>query len=574
MNISNPVYTQKTACQDCYKCIRGCPVKAIKVEDGYASIMPELCILCGHCVNICPHGAKKVRDDLPKTLRLLAEREKVFVSLAPSFVSEFRGIRPGQLIAGLRRLGFFGVSETALGAEEVSAHVGALLERSQGRVLISSACPTAVEFVRKYQPHLVEFLTDFLSPLLAHARMLRKQYGREIGIVFVGPCIAKKREADLHPELVDVALTFEDLRRWFNEAHLDIPTLSETAEDVFVPERSHEGALYPVEGGMTASVQQQAKSLLPTQFVTFSGVRRFEKALEGLEDLRPQENLFLELLACFGGCVNGPKSMSRAETVCKRYTILHYAEHASQDAVPNIDIGEAYPPEPIPVQTYSDSRIREVLRQVGKYSEKDELNCGGCGYDSCQEFARAFINGKAERTMCVTYMRTLAQKKANILIQKMPSAVVIVDQHLKILEYNPNFAQIFGAQDQDGDGAQQRLEGEQLEDFFPFYRLFQSVLRSGEDVLEKDVRFRGRVLHAMIFNIEKHALVGALIEDVTQPAMQREQIIKRARHVIQQNLKTVQKIAYLIGENAAESEILLNSIVESFSPEEEDTENV
>jgi PAS domain-containing protein len=408
--------------------------------------------------------------------------------------------------------------------------------------------------------------------------MLKRHYGEDIGIVFVGPCISKKLEADMHPTLVDIALTFEDIRRWFAEAQIDLAAMPETAEDIFIPRRSHEGALYPVEGGMIASIQGQKQGKLPTHFIQFSGVRRFEKALRGLEELKPHENLFLELLACFGGCVNGPKCSSRVSTVRKNYQLAQYAQPAEVLAESDIDITETYPPEPIVCDEVPEVRIREVLRQVGKYSEKDDLNCGGCGYDSCREFAKAFLAGKAEHTMCVSYMRSLAQKKANILIQKMPSAVVIVDSRLKIVECNPNFVKLFspqGASDSK-DGAEQALppmEGELLETIMPYSRLFQGVLRSGEDIVEKDLRVRGRVLHAMIFSIEKHALVGALFEDITQPSMQREQIIKRTRHVIQQNLMTVQKIAYLIGENAAESEIILNSIVESFTPVDDETAN-
>ncbi len=574
MEKNYPIYTKKTECQDCYKCVRECPVKAIKVEDGYASIINELCVLCGHCVDVCPSGAKQVRDDVPAARRLLAEKTRVIVSLAPSFVSEFPDLRPGQLIAAIRRLGFFGVSETAMGAEQVSAHVGGLLERSSGEIFISSACPTAVEYLRKYEPRYAPHITGFLSPLLSHARLLRAHFGNDIGVVFIGPCIAKKLESDTHPELVEVALTFEDLRRWFEEAQIDVEAIRERGEDFFIPRRSREGALYPIEGGMIASIQGQKQGKLQTHFIQFSGIRRFSKALNGVEDMKPKESLFVELLACFGGCVNGPKSENRVSTVCKHYRIAHYAEAAAEVSDTELMIAEEYAPAPVPYEDITDDRIREALRQVGKVSETDELNCGGCGYDSCRDFARAIIEEKAELAMCVSYMRTLAQKKAHILIQKMPSAVVIVDQNMKIVECNPNFVSLFGSGiEADETNSGRQLEGEHLEAVMPFHRLFQSILRSGEDLIEKDVRFKGRFLHAMVFTIEKQTLVGALFEDITNPAMQREQIIKRARHVIQQNLTTVQKIAYLIGENAAESEIILNSIVESFSPADEESSN-
>jgi PAS domain-containing protein len=425
-----------------------------------------------------------------------------------------------------------------------------------------------VEFLRKYTPHHTRYLTALSSPLLAHARLLRNLYGDDIGIVFIGPCIAKKLESDNHPELVNVALTFEDLRRWFEQAQIDPASLTEGPEDVFIPRRSREGALYPVEGGMIDSIRAQYPKL-KTQWVSFSGVRRFEKALAGLEQLSPDENLFLELLSCYGGCVNGPKSSNRVATVCKRYNISQYALPAEPLTAEKVLIADSFPPAPVEREIIPEAKLREVLKLVGKFTEKDELNCGGCGYDSCREFARAFLHDKAERTMCVTYMRALAQKKANVLIQKIPSAIVIVDQSLKIVECNPHFAKLFGPPVK-ADSELPILEGTPLDTALPFIRIFESVLRSGEDMIEKDLRFKGRILHALIFNIEKGSLVGALFEDITKPAMHREQIVKRARHVIQQNLKTVQNIAYLLGENAADSEIILNSIVESYKPEEEE----
>jgi iron only hydrogenase large subunit-like protein len=242
MNYLNTIYTEKRECQDCYKCVRNCPVKAIKVEGGYASVVPELCIVCGHCVEVCPNGAKKVRDDLANARQLLSLRKTVLVSLAPSYVTEFPGVKAARMIAALRKLGFAGVSETALGAQQVSAQAAALLRKNPGRVLVSSACPTVVCYLQKQRPGGAALLTGLLSPLLTHCRMLRQHFGADIGVVFIGPCIAKKLEADEHPDLLDVVLTFEDLRRWFDQEKIVPEKLLETPEDRFTPERSAEGA--------------------------------------------------------------------------------------------------------------------------------------------------------------------------------------------------------------------------------------------------------------------------------------------------------------------------------------------
>lgn len=566
MNYLNPIYTEKRECQDCYKCVRNCPVKAIKVESSIATVIAESCILCGSCVEVCPNTAKRVRDDLPRARQLLAMKPRVLVSLAPSFVAEFPDATPGQIIRALRRLGFHGVSETALGAQQVSAHVARLFREQPGRVLLSSACPTVVAYLQRHKPQYTPAITGLMSPLLAHCVMLRQAYGGDIGIVFIGPCISKKMEAEQHPELLDVALTFEELRRWLEQEMIDPARLEASAEDVFIPERAAEGAMYPIDGGMIAGVRANC-AVTDCSFMSFSGINTIQQALAGLEDLRPENGLFVELLACEGGCVNGPRIRARAQTAAKRFRVLRYAQYRA-DRIPREPVGRIdrdFHVAAVQGPVFTEFQIREALRGVGKFTVDDELNCAGCGYDSCREFGKALLMQKAERAMCVTYMRKLAHKKANALIQKMPSAVVIVDEALRVIECNASFARL-AMKDGGGDEALPALEGRQLASLVPFHGLFASVLKSGEDLVDKDIRFRDTILHISIFNIEKHCVVGGIIQDITKPAVQKEQVIRRAQEVIQKNLSTVQKIAYLIGENAAESEIALNSIIDSFTP--------
>jgi iron only hydrogenase large subunit-like protein len=571
MNHLDPIHTERRECQDCYKCVRNCPVKAIKVEGGYASVMAELCIFCGHCVEVCPNGAKRVRDDLAGARQLLTLKPKVFVSLAPSYVSEFPGVRPAQMVAALKRLGFAAVSETALGAQQVSAQAAALLRQNPGRVLVSSACPTVVCYLQKHRAHGAELLTGLMSPLLTHCRMLRERYGADIGVAFIGPCIAKKLEAAQHPELLDVVLTYEDLRRWLEQEKIAPEKLAETAADAFVPERPAEGAWYPVDGGMIAGMKS-ACAVNDCSLMAFSGLGAIRKALDGIEQLRPDEGLFLELLACEGGCVNGPKVLNHGATVAKRLRVLRAVREAGAPlprpaALATPEDFRVAPPAGV---THPDSQIREALRAVGKISADDELNCGGCGYDTCREFGIALIQRKAERAMCVTYMRQLAHKKANALLQKMPSAVVIVNDALRILEFNAAFAGLFARDPAAKSGGVAALEGVALAEVMPFAALFHGVLKSGEDILDRDLRFQNTILHATIFSIEKHSLVGGILQDVTKPAVRKEQVIRKAREVIQKQLATTQQIAYLLGENAAEAEITLNSIIESFSPPKPD----
>ena len=573
MNYLNPIFTEKRECQDCYKCVRNCPVKAIKVEGGYASVMPELCIVCGQCVEVCPNGAKRVRDDLPQARRVLQEKPAVYVSLAPSYVTEFAEVRPGQIIRALKQLGFAGVSETALGAQEVSAQAAALMAKEPGRVLASSACPTVVAWFQKHRPQDSRLLTGLLSPLLTHCQILRQTFGAGIGVVFVGPCIAKKLEAGRNPELLDVALTFEDLRRWLEQEKISLPALEERAEDRFVPGPAAEGVWYPVDGGMIAGMKARC-AVNDGACMAFSGLPALERALDGLTESPGGDGLFLELLACEGGCVNGPKACRRNGTAAKRRRVLQQSRSRAaalpRAADPKLNIRCGYEAASAAPPRYAEAQIREALRQVGKLSREDELNCGGCGYESCREFAAALMNQKAERSMCVTYMRKLALKKADALIQKMPSAVVIVNDALRIIESNGAFARLFGKGTADPAGTPASFDGVLLSEVTPFAGLFHSVLKSGEDLLDKDLRYQQTILHVTIFSIEKHAIVGGILQDITEPAVRKAEVIRKAREVIQRSLETTQKIACLLGENAAESEITLNSIIQSFSPEKPD----
>ncbi|MGE5683091.1 MAG: [Fe-Fe] hydrogenase large subunit C-terminal domain-containing protein [Bacillota bacterium] len=571
MNYLKPIYTEKGNCQDCYKCVRACPVKAIKVENGSATVIHELCTLCGHCVNVCPSGAKKVRDDLGRVKQLLNMKGKVIASLAPSFISEFQNVEPNVMIAVLKSLGFFGVSETALGAQEVSANIAELLKKEDKSIRISSACPSVVEFIKKYKPEYSENITSFLSPLLSQCKLLKNHYGSDTAIVFIGPCISKKKEAEMHPELLDAVITFDDLRRWMNEANISFDELAPAEDDSFIPEKAKEGALYPIDGGMCSGIKANL-TVTDSEFMAFSGLNNISNALEGLNELKPEKNLFLEMLACEGGCINGPKSSKRCSTILKKHQVINFAEYDSNEIPrrPRITIENNYDISPVIHEKHHEAAVQETLREIGKVSLKDELNCAGCGYNTCRDFAISLLEGKSEKLMCVSYMRQLAQKKANALIQTMPSGIVIVDEKLKIVESNLNWSKLMGEEVEMLFEVKPGLEGAYLYKIVPFYKLFQNVLDTGNDIIGKEINYNGAVLLFSIFTIEKHRFVGGIFRDITEPWVRKEQIINKAKQVIKKNLSTVQKIAYLLGENAAETEVILNGIIESFSTDKID----
>lgn len=567
MDRRHPVYTVTTECQDCNKCVRQCPVKAIRVRDGHAEVIPERCVACGHCVKVCPARAKRIRDDVGRARRLVDGPRPVWVSLAPSWVSELPDLSPPQMIAALQALGFAGAGETALGAQEVSAATAAHLQAHPDELWLSSACPAAVAFVSRYLPAYHGRITPLASPLMAHADLLRKAAGEEIAVVFIGPCVAKKLEADAHPDRVQLALTFRELAAWWDEAGVDPHSLPAAGTPGFFPRAAEEGALYPLVGGMGQTLRCAG---LPeeSQVLDVAGLRAIDTLLADPAEAAIAESVFVECLACEGGCIKGPcmsaagQGLASALEVRKRARVPAEAPRRAVTAAVEVPVACPERAEAGP----GEEALREALLQVGKESIADELNCGGCGYDTCRHFAAALLEGNAEPAMCVSHMRRIAQRKANALLRCMPAGVVIADEDLRVVECNRAFATVFGPEAVAAFEASPGLAGARLQKLLPFAELFAACLRSGEDIRRSHMPVGDRLLEVVIFSIEPGRIVGAVVQDVTETEMRREQIARRAGDVIQKNLQAVQEIACRLGEHMADTEMLLSSIAEDYGP--------
>lgn len=626
-NREYPLYTIKNNCQDCYKCVRRCPVKAIKIEDGSAMIVPDLCIACGTCYRVCPAKAKQARNDLTRAKHLVQSGKDVYVSLAPSWITEFEGVSREQMIAAIRRLGFRGVSETALGAEEVSANIAGLLdkaandalqvsaapdmsqtacgekdedasaerspERTSGvredtdtgetpqvsaanRLFISTACPAVVEYINKYVPERTANLTKLTSPLLAHCRLLKTALGKDIEVIFIGPCIAKKIEADRHPDLLSLSLSFTDLRQWLKDENIELKDIHTSVFDKFVMSKAEEGTAYPVEGGMIETLKPYEQSQ-KAYLMQITGIDNIKRELKNIREEALDRPVFIECLACEGGCVNGPCTSSKKSGLEKRVEILKESDFSglAGKRSPSVDIRLDYAPEAIVQPKHDETDIKRVLASIGKYSIEDEINCGGCGYNTCRNFAKALLDGKAEPEMCVSHMKQQAQRKANALLRCIPSPIVIANARLSIMEYNDKFVETFWNEDEHADiYDQNNLHGADLRDFINFTNLFSASLDLEQDIHREHVRFNDKLFDVVVFNIDKKQIVGGIIEDVTNMEMKKEQIAEKAKEVIHKNLATVQQIACTLGEHMAETEVLLRSIAKDFAADDEQSSDL
>ncbi len=571
MNSTNPVYTLSNECHDCYKCIRECPVKAIKIENGHASVIGERCIACGNCVKACPSNAKRVRTDIDKAKNLIRAQKDVYVSLAPSWSGVF-DVSEEKMVSILKRLGFKGVSETALGAQEVSIKTAEMLNNAEKGLFISSACPVIVNFIRKYRPEFANCVTPVGSPAMTHARMLKDKYGENISIVFIGPCIGKKNESDEY-KLFDVALTFEELKLWLNDEAIDISSIPADPENKFVPKSAYEGSLYPIDGGMNETIRKIGIKK-EVQLMDISGLLSFERALNQLNPAKLDKTIFVEALSCEGGCVAGPCiSTEKAGISIVSDVLANVKTREIIPKVPETVVDMAVVPKKVVTSEYPIEDILKTLKKIGKHTVDDELNCGGCGYATCRDLAKALLDGDAETSMCVSYMRKIAMRKANAMLRCMPSATVMVDSNMNIIEANDAFMRMFTGDMYDvfktrPDG----VAGAAIDRIVDFADIFKTILDTGKDLHKERYPSKNRLYDISAFTIEEHEIVGAVITDVTQTESNREKISQKAHEVISKNISIVQEIACLLGEHMVETETLLSSIANDFDDKDENEE--
>ncbi|NDW13750.1 Fe-S cluster protein [Bacteroides sp. 214] len=564
-----PVYTEPANCQDCYKCVRECPVKAIRIENNKANIIDERCVYCGHCTRVCPTKAKKIRDGLARARMTLFKHPKVYLSLAPSYIGEFPKVKYTTLVSAIKELGFAGVSETALGAEIVTDRTDSFLDNAPKNLYIGSACPVVVEYIRKYAPHYTQQITPIQSPMLAHAKMLKELYGEDTKVVFAGPCVAKKMEADRHPDLIDVAITFKELHRWFEDEGIDLEHEQWTsATEGFVPYHSKQGNLYPMENGMLMGMKQREHKV---SGMAFSGLENIASVLRDIPEEAYHNSIFLELLSCEGGCINGPGKLSSLSPAIKRYRVVHQdeVERPHEFDCKHIDLGETFEKDPgIQPANYSEKQIMEALVRVGKKSREDELNCSSCGYDSCRDFATALIENRAEENMCASYMRQIAHDKATVLLQKIPAGVILVNSDLRIVDMNAQCADMLGTKIQGMYKALPGLSNVKLKSVVSLEPLFSNVLTTGKEIKERQVKEGDNLLIVSIFNIQPHHLVFGLLQNLQDPDVRKEWLIEKTREVMKNHLDTVQKVAGILGENAAFTDATLRAVIEAYDDSE------
>lgn len=551
------LFSKNVQCNDCYKCLHECMVKAIAIKDREATILEDRCILCGHCTQVCPQNAKVVVSEVERIHVLLNSGKKVIASVAPSFVSNFGISNFSVLKLALARLGFADAEETAVGAEAVTRKYRELLEGGTYDNFITSACPAACQLIQKYYPKALKYLAKVDSPMIAHAKMLREQ-NPGAKIVFIGPCIAKKKEA-AESGLVSGVLTFQDLQDMFDEKGI---VLSEIMDVQLDSEKTHANfsKTYPVSRGIINSFVERPKGYA---YLAIDGIDRCFRALDNIEHL---DHVFLEMNVCKDGCIGGPCILQKdGGTIRSACEVWKYVDDEKQKYPVVADAGKTrvildaeYPRLRTMGRPASTREIEEVLHRIGKYKPEDELNCGACGYATCREKAWAVINGYADIDVCLPYMRQRAETMSYEIIHNSPEGIVVLNNDLRILEINNKALELLGIGSAD-------FKGRLAADFFDPAD-FTYALNQGGSIFESEmfIPATDTYVKLTVSKIPDQHILFGIMKDVTgivnynqQLDAVRQNTIRTADEVITKQMRVAQEIASLLGETTAETKVAL-----------------
>lgn len=554
-------------CRDCYKCLRECPVKAIKYIDHEARIIEDRCILCGKCTVVCPQNAKRVHSEIADVEALLASGKPVVASVAPSFVSAFglKDFLPMGIALG--KLGFTAAEETAVGANIVTAEYEKLLETGEYKNFITSACPAINRMIQLYYPKALKYLAPVASPMVAHARLLRKRYP-DAAIVFIGPCIAKKREGR-ESGLISAVLTFNELNTMFNARSIDPKKVAAVSAGGAGNNRSK---YYPISRGIIKSFNKLPKGY---EYVAVDGVKR---SFDVLDDIDSLEGMFIEINCCEYACINGPATLKTEGALKANESVRKYAasslssESAGEYIDPEgVDLAEGHPRITLGNVVPSERDIRATLAKTGKIKPEDELNCGACGYPTCREKAIAVLNGNADLDMCIPYMRKRAESMSFEIIQNSPNGIIMMDYDLKITESNAIARKLLGIELSDPKGTY-LYESVNAAEFF-------QAVGSGKNVHKKKVYIEEtkRYVDMNIVLLPEHKTLFAVLKDVTDNVEYSKQLdevrsktLSTTDEVIKKQMRVAQEIASLLGETTAETKVALLKLKNTLAGESDE----
>lgn len=551
---------KKSNCKNCYKCIRFCPVKSIRFSGNQAYIIGNECILCGHCFVVCPQDAKQIVDETEKVRVLLQGGAPVYVSLAPSFIANYEGVGIGSMRTALKKLGFCDAEETAVGATIVKNEYERMIDEQESDVIISSCCHSVNLLIQKYFPKELPYLANVLSPMQAHCMDIKKRVP-EAKTVFIGPCVAKKDEAQYYEGIVDAVLTFDELTKWLKDEGIELTPETDSDEN-------SRARFFPTTGGILKTMKQDNPDYT---YMAIDGVENCIQALKDIENGKVHK-CFIEMSACSGSCVGGPVMEKFHRSPVKDYMAVSDFAGKNDFKVEqpdSLELKKTFTVIEKKLQDPTDDEINEVLRRMGKFKPSDELNCGSCGYNTCREKAVAIIQGKAEISMCLPYLKDKAESFSDTIVKNTPNGLMVLNEALEVQQINGAALKIINlrrAEDIMGDLVVRVLDP----------KPFMEVLTSGKPIRNQKTFLAeyGRYVEQTILYDKEYRLIICIMRDITDEEdirEKKEEISRRtveiADKVVDKQMRIVQDIASLLGETAAETKIALTKLKETIEDE-------
>ena len=554
----NCLTLKKSNCKNCYKCIRYCPVKAIRFSGNQAHIIGNECILCGRCFVVCPQNAKEIVNETEKVKVMLQSGEPVIVSLAPSFIANYENVGIASMRKALKKLGFHDVEETAIGATMVKNEYERILREEKRDIVISSCCHSINLLIQKHYPKLLPYLADVVSPMQAHCKDIKTR-NPNAKTVFIGPCVAKKDEAEHYEGIVDAVLTFEELTNWLDSEKIEL-------DQEIYPNENSRARFFPTTGGVLKTMSQDMPEYT---YLALDGVDNCIEALKDIENGKIH-NCFIEMSACVGSCISGPvMEKFRRSPIHDYAAVAKFAGKKDFEVIqPDVVAMKKHfefieQRSPVP----TESELTDILHQMGKFRPSQELNCGSCGYNTCREKAIAIYQGKAEISMCLPYLKDKAESFSDTIVKNTPNGLIVLNEKLEVQQINNAALRIMNLRspkDVLGDQVIRILDP----------TVFANVLHSGNGVYNERTYLAeyGRYVEQTVVYDRESRMLICIMRDVTDEEREREkkedisrQTVEVADKVVEKQMRIVQEIASLLGETAAETKIALAKLKESIS---------
>ncbi len=558
------IYTNKAKCRDCNRCVLHCPVKAIKIEHGQAQVITELCIACGTCVVQCPQKAKTYKKDIDLVKSYIIGNQNLAISIAPSFAGLYPEWKRLRLPSALRQTGFSFVSETAVGAFHTAVLSKKYIEQNPNKSHLLTACPAFVNYIEKYQHGIIDNLVPVDSPMIIHAKLLKEKLGNSTKIIFAGPCIAKKYEAQRNENklLLDAVLTFEELDELFEWKKIDFLQCEESNFDELPGLHSRN---FPLEGGLLQTAKI-ATDLNSAKIFAVSGYEEISEIAQLIENKK--DTYIIEPLFCSYGCINGPGVENKKLTFESRNSIIKYSEN-QKTATQIVDLqASAFTAffkkdKEIKKPDFTEEQINIALSKIGKFSINDQLNCSACGYNTCRDKAIAVLSGMAEPQMCVSYMRQLAEAKNNIVIETSPNGIIVLNENLEIESINNTFKKMFSC-----GTAILKKKISYLIDPDPFEKLATGTV----DEIKKIVNYTNYnlICQQIVYALRAEKKYIGIFIDITDLQNNKNKLkdiktetIQQAQELIDHQINMAQELARFLGEHTAQGEMLMNKLIEA-----------